>query len=99
MDEISLDRSPGSDAPSGDMTGDSDATLRAFVERWRIAGARLEHLRREELRDVDVAAAIESLDGAFEATLAGPVRTTSGMVEQQAIFARLRHARPVPAGE
>ena len=99
MDESGIDRSPGSDAPPGDMTGDSDAALRAFVERWRIAGARLEHLRREELRDVDVAAVIESLDGAFEATLAGPERTTSGLVEQQAIFARLRHARPVSAGE
>ena len=81
------------------MTGDSDAGLRAFVERWRIAGARLEHLRRAELRAVDMAAVIESLDGAFEATLAGPERTTSGLVEQQAIFARLRHARPVSAGE
>ena len=99
MDEGSIDRSPDSDAPSGDMTGDSDAALRAFVERWRIAGARLERLRREELRDVDVAAVIESLDGAFEATLAGPERTTSGLVEQQAIFARLRHARSVSAGE
>ena len=99
MDESSIDRSAGSDAPSGDMTGDSEAGLRAFVERWRIAGARLEHLRREELRNVDVAAAIESLNGAFEATLAGPVRTTSGLVEQQAIFARLRHARSVSAGE
>ncbi len=99
MDESSIDRASRSNAPSGDMTGDSDAALRAFVERWRIAGARLEHLRREELRDVDVAAVIESLEGAFEATLAGPERTTSGLVEQQAIFARLRNARPVPAGE
>ena len=81
------------------MTRDSDAELRAFAERWRIAGARLEHLRREELRNVDVAAVIESLNSAFEATLAGPVRTTSGLVEQQAIFARMRHARPVSAGE
>ena len=93
------DGPPCSNAPSAGMTRDSEAGLRAFVERWRIAGARLEHLRREELRNVDVAAAIESLDGAFEATLAGPERTTSGLVEQQAIFARLRHARPVSAGE
>jgi hypothetical protein len=75
------------------MPSDPEADLRAFVERWRTAGPRLEELRREELRNVDVAKVIESLNGAFEATLAGPVRTTSGLVEQQAIFSGIGHAR------
>ena len=81
------------------MGGDLDRELRAFVERWRIAGAQLEKLRRERLRSIDVADHIESLNAAFAATLAGPVRTTSGLVAQQAIFARMRNARPVSAGE
>lgn len=34
--------------------------------------------------------ALDGLDGAFEATLAGPVRTTSELVQQQALFARVR---------
>ena len=81
------------------MPSDPEADLRAFVERWRTVGQRLEELRREELRNVEVAKVIESLNGAFEATLAGPVRTTSGLVEQQAIFSRIGHARSVSPGQ
>ena len=81
------------------MAGDLNGELRGFVERWRIAGARLAALRRSQLRDVEVADHIEALDGAFEATLAGPVRTTSGLVQQQAMFARIRDARPLSSGE
>ena len=80
------------------MQGDPKAEMRAFVERWRVAGLRLAELRREELRSVEVAAVIESLTGAFEATLDGPVRTSSGLVEQQAIFSRIRHARSFSPG-
>ena len=81
------------------MARDPDNDLRAFVNAWRVASVRLEDFRREELRNVDVADHIEALNGAFEATLAGPPRTSSGLVEQQAIFARMRNARSVPAGE
>ena len=81
------------------MPRDSKADLRAFAEHWRIAGARIAELRREELRNVEVARVIESLNGAFEATLGGPVRTTSGLVEQQAIFSRIGHARSVSPGK
>ena len=81
------------------MAGDVNGELRGFVERWRVAGARLAALRRSELRDVEVADHIDALNGAFEATLAGPVRTTSGLVQQQAMFARIRDARPLSPGE
>ena len=81
------------------MARDPNREMRGFVERWRIAGARLEELRREALRNVEVTDHIESLNGAFEATLAGPVRTTSGLVEQQAIFSRMRDARSISPGE
>ena len=75
-----------------------DIELRAFVDAWRVASGRLEDLRRRDLRDVDVAARIEALNGPFEAALERPARTSSGLVEQQAVFARMRHARPVSAG-
>ena len=80
------------------MVRDPDTELRAFVDAWRIASARLEDLRRRDLRNVNVADHIEALNGAFEAMLARPPRTSSGLVEQQAIFARMRHAGSVPAG-
>ena len=81
------------------MHRDPKAETRAFVERWQIAGARLDEMRREGLRNIETGDIIESLNLAFEATLAGPVRTTSGLVEQQAIFATMRDAGSVSAGE
>ena len=81
------------------MASDSKSELRAFVEAWRVASERMEALRREDLRRVDVADHIMALNDAFEATLAGPARESSGLVEQQAIFSRLRHAESVPPGE
>ena len=81
------------------MAYDPDNELRVFVDAWRIASARLEDLRRRDLRNVNVADRIEALNGAFEATLTRPPRTSSGLVEQQAIFARMKHAGSVPAGE
>ena len=73
------------------MAGDSKSELRAFVGAWRIASARLEALRREDLRRVDVADHIMALNDAFEAKLAGPTRKISGLVEQQAVFSRIRN--------
>ena len=81
------------------MSSGSKRELRAFVERWRAASARLDGRRREGLLDVNVTERIEALNGAFEATLASPhPRKTSGLVEQQAILARIRNAGPVPPG-
>ena len=80
------------------MAGDSKSELHAFVDAWRIASARLEDLRREDLRNVDVAGHITALNGAFEAALAGPARKGSGLVEQQAVFSRIRNAGSVPPG-
>ena len=72
------------------MASDDKNELRAFVAAWKIAAARLEALRREDLRDVNVAHHIMALNGAFEATLTRPIRNSSGLVEQQAIFSRMR---------
>lgn len=78
------------------MARDPKNELRAFVDAWRIASGKLEELRRQALQDVDLANHIKAMDGPFEATLAGPPRMTSGLVEQQAIFARMKNAGSVP---
>ena len=80
------------------MASDSKSELRAFVGAWKVASERLEVLRRRDLRNVDVAGHIMALNGAFEAALAGPARKSSGLVEQQAIFARMKRAGSVPPG-
>ena len=71
------------------MADDEQKELRAYVERWRLASAKIEELRRKDLRNVNVAEHIEAMNGAFEAALSTQTRTTSGLVEQQAIFAKL----------
>lgn len=81
------------------MIDDEEKELRAYVERWRLASAKFEELRRQYLRNVNVAEHIEAMNGAFEATLSTQKRETSGLVEQQAIFAKLRDARSVPPGK
>ena len=81
------------------MASDSKSELRAHVDAWRTASERLEELRRLDLRRVNVAGHIMALNGAFEAALGVPVRKTSGLVEQQAVFLRMKNAGPVPAGE
>ena len=81
------------------MVSDSKSDLHAFVAAWRIAAARLDHLRRQDLRNVDVADHIMSLNGAFKGRARrAPVRKGSGLVEQQSIFSRLRNAGSVPPG-
>ncbi len=70
----------------------SDADLKRWAETWESAGRALEALRRRELEamtDDDVRRAIADLfSGASLADL--PPRTTSGLVEQQRLFASLR---------
>lgn len=81
------------------MASDDESELRDFVDAWRTASGRLKALRCEDLRDVEVSGHIEALTSAFEATLAGPVRKSSGLVEQQRVFARMRHAGSLPPRE
>jgi hypothetical protein len=51
----------------------------------------LERLRAEDIRNSNTAAAIEQLSDAFESALRYyPPPATSGLVEQQQLFARLR---------
>lgn len=64
--------------------------IRRWLAGWRTAGSMLERLRAEAIRNSDTAAAIEQLSDAFESALLHyPPAATSGLVEQQRIFARL----------
>ncbi len=65
--------------------------LRAFVDAWRIAAPELEALRTRELREVDVAEAMDQLSGMVDSALfLQPLDDSPGMVEMQRIFAILR---------
>ena len=66
------------------------AELRRWVETWRVAGNALARVKRDELVRLDTAEYLVQLADGFEHALrhAEPT-TTSGLVEQQRIFARL----------
>ncbi len=70
----------------------SDAELKQWAETWERAGRELSALRRRELQamtDDDVRRAVAEL---FSSPLPPdlPPRATSGLVEQQRLFAVLR---------
>jgi len=64
--------------------------IRRWVECWRRAQKKLDELRRREIEAADTTQALRQLFGSpgFPADL--PPRTTSGLVEQQAWFGKLR---------
>ncbi len=65
--------------------------VRQWVRNWEAVAPVLEELRAEAIRDSDTAAAIEQLSDAFEsARRHWSPPATSGLVEQQRWFARLR---------
>ena len=64
--------------------------IRQWVAGWKAAGARMEELRREELRHTDTQQSLISLAGAFESCrLHYQPLPTSGLVEQQRWFRKL----------
>jgi len=65
---------------------------REWVAAWKRAGPELERVRREELRALDAYAAIALLLGPADYTVEPRAsRPSSGLVEQQRFFQRLRH--------
>jgi hypothetical protein len=80
---------------SGQATVDDRARMRRWVETWQHTGVELDEVRRPELQSLDrvEGAAQEAIRQIFESSDAGrdlPPRTTSGLVEQQVWFAKLR---------
>ena len=71
-------------------TPEQVALGRAWVNIWRDAGPRLEAIRRRELRELDAVSAIALLCGPADYHQAPRAPApTSGLIEQQRLFARL----------
>jgi len=74
-------------SPFANWTPEQIALGRRWVETWKLAGADLERIRRQELRELDVYRAIELLSGPGDYTAPPRApRPTSGLVEQQFWF-------------
>ncbi len=73
------------------MNDKEKADIKKRIRQWEEAGKVMDELRREYLRNIDIQEVIGAFDDAFEsALLHTPVRMTSGLVEQQAWFAKAR---------
>jgi hypothetical protein len=73
-------------------TPEQIAQGRQWVAAWRRAGPALERIRRQELRALDPYVAIVLLCGtaSYREPPRAP-RSTSGLVDQQRFFLKLRH--------
>jgi hypothetical protein len=74
-----------------DWTPEQIARGKQWVNAWESAGMELERLRRQELRGLDGVRAISLLCGPADYRVAPRApKPTSGLVEQQRWFMRLR---------
>jgi hypothetical protein len=70
---------------------DEREMIRRWVRTWKQAGPELEAIRRREIQQADNLSVLAALEGAFNHALrAMPPRESSGLVEMQEWFARLR---------
>jgi hypothetical protein len=70
---------------------DEREDVRRFVRTWEDAGPELEAIRRREIREADNLEVLAVLEEAFDHALrTRPPRPSSGMVEMQAWFGKLR---------
>jgi hypothetical protein len=73
------------------MNKTESESVRRWLAGWQRAAPVLEQLRTEAIRRSNSAMAIEQLSDAFESALRHcPPTATSGLVEQQRLFARWR---------
>ena len=70
---------------------DEREKIERWVKHWEDVGPELELIRKKEIREGNYLEVLESLSGAFAQALhSQPMRTESGMVEMQRLFAKLR---------
>jgi hypothetical protein len=73
------------------MTEQERTQIARWVKAWQTAGPALDRVRRDEVRRADTTKAILLLTDAFEAALRrGVTKPVSGLVEQQALFQKMR---------
>jgi hypothetical protein len=69
--------------------------LRRWVDTWRQAGPELDEVRRREIEFADTQEAVRQLFGTGDDPIdVPPAPATSGLVEQQAWFTKIRAADP-----
>ena len=71
------------------MKDDADL-LRRWAKTWRRASVELEAVRRREIQTLDTREAIRQIFEASASLPLPPAPVTSGLVEQQRHFSRLR---------
>ena len=71
-------------------TNEDRDRMNQWVETWRRAGLEMDLIRRREIEAADTQKAIRQLFGDSSLVQTLPPRTSSGLVEQQAWFAKLR---------
>ena len=83
-----------------EVASPDDSLRKRWVETWRRAGEELERLRRAEIASIDTREAIRQIfgsrggsDGASHGPALPAPSPTSGLIEQQAWFARIQKAR------
>lgn len=64
-----------------------------WIETWHRAGEALDEIRRREIESVDTREAIRQIFGSGVLPAFQPSEPASGLIEQQAWFARLRSAQ------
>ena len=68
--------------------------LRRWVDTWRRAGPELEAVRRSEYEAVPIHEAIRQLFDGMDSILVAPGPASSGLVEQQMWFSKIRAKLP-----
>jgi hypothetical protein len=69
----------------------TEKDAKALVAQWKERDTVLKEVRREEVRAADTEQFILSMAGLLEGIVSGlPPRTTSGLIQQQAVFSKLR---------
>ena len=69
---------------------DDREMIRRWVDAWKAAGPVLDAVRREDIENAGTAESLSVLEGAFNhAVRDQPPRPSSGLVEMQALLAKL----------
>ena len=88
---IELESNQGSTRHSWTPYFEANVDLHTWAKIWQQAGDELDRQRRREVMSANTAEAIESFSTAFQWAVAShSARPSSGLVQQQAVFSRLR---------
>jgi hypothetical protein len=75
------------------VIADQKQLLKEHAARWARLGSELEAQRSRDLRKINAFEAIGQLSVAFDLAAKLPLRTSSGLVEQQALFQKIHHRK------